>query len=217
MALGNFGGTTQNIIAWAQAMQAHMPPGVQMTISFDTRSLNKLFKKAGDLKRGKNRLITAAMRAGLRITAKAIKQDLPAYSTKRTAARRVATGRYRSVAGASKMKEAKKAIGALSRVSKGGRGPVRPGEVEGKVGSNVGMKKRTSADRPGGSKGMGRGNLHWYLMGTKPRFTDKTHIYTGKMRRTMVVQRAWGATQSLVLQKMKRHLAAGIKREAAKP
>ena len=214
--LSNLGGSTQNVTAWARAIQAHLPPGVQLTISFDTRSLNKLFKKAGNLKRGKNRLITAAMRAGLRITAKTIKQDLPAYTTKYIAARRRANP-GRSIAGQSKLKEAKQAIGALSRVSKGGRGPVPRGEVEGKVGSNVGMRKRTSASRPGGSKGMGRGNLHWYLMGTKPRFTDKTHIYTGKMRKTMVVSRAWGATQSLVLQKMKRNLAAGIKREAAKP
>ena len=215
MGIGNFGGSTQNVSAWARAVMAHMPPGTTMTISFDTRSLNKLLKKAASLKRNKNRIVTAAMRAGLRVTAKTIKQDLPAYTTKYIAARRRANP-GRSIAGQSKLKEAKRAVGVLSRVSKGGRGPVPKGEVEGKVGSNVGMGKRTSASRPGGSKGIGRGNLHWYLMGTKPRFTDRTGIYTGKMRTTMVVSRAWGATKGLVLAKMKRNLAAGIKREAAK-
>ena len=220
MALGNFGGGTANVSAWAAAVMAHMPPGTTMEISFDSRSLKRLLKKAGNLKRNKNRIVTAAMRAGLRITAKAIKAELPAYSSRATAARRVSTGRYRSIAGSSKMKEAKKAVGALARVSKGGRGPVPRGEPEGKVGSNVGMKKTTSsmrARRPQGNLGIGRGNLHWYLMGTKPRFTDKTRIYTGKMRRTNVISRAWAATNSLVKAKMKRNLKAGIKREAAKP
>ena len=186
---------------------------------WDEKQFSKLLKKAGKLKRNKNRIVTAAMRAGLRITAKEIKANLPAYSTKRTAARRVSTGRYRSIAGSSKMKEAKKAVGSLARVSKGGRGPVPRGEPEGKVGSNVGMKRTTSsmrARRRQGNKGIGRGNLHWYLMGTAPRVTG-TGIYTGKMRRVTVVQRAWAATNSLVMAKMKRNLAAGIKREAAKP
>ena len=146
-----------------------------------------------------------------------IKQDIPAYTTKNVAARRVATGRYRSIRNTSRMREARRAVGVSAKVSKGGRSSVPKGEPGGKVGSNVGMKRRTSADRPrGGRKGMGRGNLHWYLMGTKPRLT-KRGVYTGKMRRTMVISRAWGATKSMVLAQMKRNIAAGIKREAAKP
>lgn len=212
-----FGSGTSNASAWVAAMLAHAPPGMQMTINFDTRSLDKLFKKVGELKRNKNRVVTAAMRAGMRITAKVVKQDIPAYTTNAVARRRIANP-MAGIRGQSTMKEAKRAIGSLARVSKGGRGPVPRGEPEAKVGSNVGMKKRTSKDRPRrGSVGIGRGNLHWYLAGTKPRFTDTTGVYTGKMRRTMVVQKAWGATRGLVLEKMKRNLAAGIKREAAKP
>lgn len=211
-----FGSGTSNASAWAAAMMAHMPPGTQMTISFEPASLKRLLKKVGKLKRNKNRVVTAAMRAGLRITAKQIKKDLPAYTT-RSVARRRMNNPGRGIAGKSKLKEAKKAIGVLARVSKGGRGSVQRGEPEAKTGSNVGMLKRTSADRGrSGSVGMGRGNLHWYLMGTEPRIT-RTGVYTGKMRRTMVVSRAWAATKSLVIAKMKRNLAAGIKREAAKP
>lgn len=211
-----FGSGTANASAWAAAILRQMPPGTQMTISFDTSSLNKLFKKAGELKRNKNRVITAAMRAGMRVTSAVIKQDIPAYTTKAVARMRISNP-LAGIRGKSKMKEAKRAIGVLARISKGGRGPVPKGEPEAKVGSNVGMRKRTSADRPRtGRKGIGRGNLHWYLAGTKPRITT-TGVYTGQMRKTMVVQKAWGATKSRVLEKMRRNLQAGIKREAAKP
>ena len=211
-----FGSGIANATAWAIATQTHMPPGTVLTIAFDTSSLKRLLKKAAQLQRNKNRVITASMRAGMRVVAKQIKKDLPAYTTRVIARRRMASP-GRAIAGQSKLKEAKKAIGTLARISKGGRGPVPAREPEAKVGSNVGLPKRTSADRPrGGRKGMGRGNLHWYLMGTAPRMTQGG-VYTGKMRRTMVVSRAWAVTRGLALAKMKRNLAAGIQREAARP
>lgn len=169
--------------------------------NWDENAFKELYKKLNRLKKGHNRIVAAAMKAGLRITAAEIKKEIPSYKPNRGAG--------------SKLKEAKKAVGLTARLSKGGKSPVPKGQMAGKVGSNVGMKKRTSADRPGGSKGIGRGNLHWYLAGTALRYHKSGHG-TGLMRRTGIVQRAWGATQSLVLEKMKRNLAAGIMREAAK-
>ena len=192
------GGTAARTAARTPTVTVSAPTVVA---NWDENAFKKLYKKLNRLKKGHNRLVATAMKAGLRITARAIKTEIPAYKPSRGAG--------------SKLKEAKKAVGLTARLSKGGRSPVPKGQMAGKVGSNVGMKKRTSADRPGGSKGIGRGNLHWYLVGTAPRYHKSGH-YTGLMRRTGIVQRAWGATQSLVMEKMKRNLAAGIMREAAK-
>jgi len=211
-----FGTGTSNAAAWVKAVQAYSPPGTSVQISWDIRSLKRLLKKVAKLKRRKNRIVSSALKSGLRIVAKAIKQEIPAYTPKALATRR-RNNPGRSIARISKMKEAKRAVGVRSGVSKGMRNPVPKGEIFGKVGSNVGMKKRTSRDRPsGGRVGIGRGNLHWYLIGTQPRFTT-TGVYTGRMRHPIVISRAWAATRSLALAQLKRNLAAGIQREVNKP
>ena len=139
----------------------------------------------------KNRVLVPAVRAGAAAVAKDIRKGIPAYAPRRRSqsVHRTPSGRRRS-----RLWEAKAAVGVRAGVQKRSDGDVPVGSIFGKAGSNVGKPKMTSYQRKQYRKGfkgvgIGRGNLHWYLAGTKRRYT-RTGVYTGSMRRPSVVNRA---------------------------
>ena len=165
----------------------------QSGISFQWDKL-KLEATLGQLEKfgkKKNRVLVPAVRAGATVVARDIKKGIPSYSPHRRSqsVHKTPSGRRRS-----RLWEAKAAVGTRAGVQKRSDGDVPVGSIFGKAGSNVGKPKMTSHQRKQyrrGFKGVGigRGNLHWYLTGTKRRYT-RTGVYTGFMRNTGVINRA---------------------------
>jgi len=168
-------------------------------------------KKLEKFEKSRNRVLIPAVKAGVTVYARQIRKDMPAYMPRRrprAQTETTASGRRRS-----RLWEAKKAVGASSRLVRNG---MNKGGVHGKAGSGVGKPKRNSGSRPyprpgRKGRGIGLGNLHWYLIGTKPRHTS-TGIYTGRMRRPKVVQRATSMVQSQSEAAVRKRIKVGMKR-----
>jgi|GEM_PF-2365586 len=163
-----------------------------------------------------NKLERLAVVAALRVTAKAIKSEVP-----------------------SAWKEGRKAIG-WSFVR--GKGKL-VGTTFAKAGVGAGIKKKTRDKREttkksrSGRKGVGIGvaNLHWFVLGTRERETGSKRVgahrrgvvnkrvatgkkvqKTGRLQPNPIVQRGANKSRSAALQAMADNFEAGIEREAVK-
>lgn len=155
-----------------------------------------LLRKLERLKpRRQNALLRQSVLAGMRIAAKAIKQQVP-----------------------SAWKEGRKAIGAKAQKES------TTGQLFGKVGVSVGMKKskaekiKAKAKARGKKPGVGLAisNFHWFVAGTEKRYQTTTGRYTGKMRKTPIVRDGWNKSKSAVRTAMIANLRKGLEKEAAK-
>lgn len=176
----------------------------------------QLIRKMDQLKtRVQKKLARQSVLAAARVVAKAIKKEIP-----------------------SAWKEGRKSIGSSAKDDK------TTGVVMGKAGVGVGMKKGKRAKinaklKPRGKRkgvGLGVNNFHWFLMGTDDRHTGtkkgtktingvktvtqkatgNAKKFTGRMKKTPIVQRAWASSKGAAKKTMIANLRAGIEREAAK-
>jgi hypothetical protein len=186
-------------------------------MSAEVLGVKQLQKKMQGLRQStKNKLERSAVSAGLRVTAKAIKSEVP-----------------------STWKEGRKAIGySFAR----GRGKWT-GATFAKAGVGAGIRKKArdkrdqnKADRSG-RKGVGIGvsNFHWFILGTAERETGSKRVgahrrgvvnkrvatggkvqKTGRMKPNPIVQRGAQKGRAASLKAMADNFKAGIEREAAK-
>lgn len=186
-------------------------------MSAEVLGVKKLQKKLHGLRQStKNKLERSAVSAGLRVTAKAIKSEVP-----------------------STWKEGRKAIGySFSR----GKGKWM-GSTFAKAGVGAGIRKKTrdkrnqsKSDRSGRKGvGIGVGNFHWFILGTAERETGSKRVgahrrgvaskrvatggkvqKTGRMKPNPIVQRGAKKGQAASLKAMADNFKAGIERESAK-
>jgi hypothetical protein len=174
------------------------------------RELNRKLKQLSE--KVQKKLVRAAMVASLRVTAKAIKSEVP-----------------------STWKEGRKAIGYSFKRGK------TPGVTFAKAGVGAGMKKAKRAKakqkpRIGHSGvGIGVGNLHWFILGTAERFTGSKRVgarrkgvvnrrvstgnavrRTGKLQPNAIVKRGDMKSKGAAKAALITNLKAGIEREAKK-
>lgn len=131
-----------------------------------------------------DKVAPAGLKGYLRVVTKAVKSEIP-----------------------SNMKDARKAIGW--RFKKKDR---RTGKVLAKVGTGVGITSKSDrrlllkglkADRKGrGGVGISVQNIHWYIVGTKQRFT-RSGADRGVMPANPVVKKGFAKSRSAALMKFK--------------
>jgi len=165
------------------------------------------------------KIIKKAMKSGAKIVAMAIKRELP-----------------------NSWKGAKRTIGFSS--TRIGRGKFK-GVSFAKAGAGVGMKKKRRMAAAAKSKLKGRGNrkgvgigvsnIMWFMKGTDPRYTGTKRVgahrrgvknrrvdtggikrYTGRLKKSGIVQRAYRASKGPAKSVIAGELIAGIMREAKK-
>jgi len=186
---------------------------MRVVYEFDKVRLKKLMKRVEALGKKKNKVLKPAVKAGVVRLAKEIRKRIPAYPPNRKSkAYVIKKGERRR----SRLWEAKKAVGSSAKVSKSAK---NRGGIEGKAGSGVGKPRARSVDRPRqprdfGRKGvgMGAGNLHWYLAGTRPRRT-RTGVFTGRMRKPRLVQRVEAQYGQLAQLIVEQKIRSGLKKE----
>lgn len=169
--------------------------------------------------RVQKKLVRNALTAGMRIVAKAIKREVP-----------------------SKWKAGRRAVGQSVKVDKYDK----PGQLTGKAGVGVGMKRTklqklnaaAKARGRGHKKGVGLGvaNFHWFVAGTEDRYTGTkkwiTRVnrvktvtlkrtgnatrFTGRMKKTPIVKRGYKASKSEAAKVIKANFLSGVEREVAK-
>ncbi len=178
---------------------------------FDQARLKKTLDRVAKLGKKKNKVLKPAVKAGMTRLSREIRKGIPAYQPNRRSQsdHRTDSGRRRS-----RLWEAKAAVGSTAKVAV--KGPHKGG-IEGKAGASVGKPKTTSAQRKkkrAGFKGrgIGLGNLHWYLAGTKKRYT-RTGIYTGRMRKPRLVQRVKAQYGPLATMIIDQKITTGLKKE----
>ncbi len=179
----------------------------------------ELLKKMDNLSKAvRNKIGKKAVTAGVKIMAKAIKKEIP-----------------------SNQKSARKAIGYSFKRPGSGR---YKNIIFAKAGAGAGMKKEKRRkieaqrrfNRKSKKKGVGIGvsNVHWLLAGTDKRYTGtkrggahkagnkrrvdtgKKKKYTGRVKRSGIVQRAERTAKSAVAAVIKGQVMVGIDRELAK-
>lgn len=177
---------------------------------FDQARLKKTIKRLDGLGKKKNKILRPAVKAGMTRLSREIRKGIPAYSPSRNskAYEKNDKGRRKS-----RLWEAKAFVGSSARVAKRG---INKGGIEGKAGSGVGKKRARSQDRAKTrrgrkGRGIGAGNLHWYLAGTKPRYT-RTGVYTGQMRKPRLVQRVAAQYGMLAVMAIDQRVTIGLKR-----
>lgn len=146
-----------------------MAPRIKIQFVFNATQLRSIMLKIDQFKGPKlRRIVKSGLRKEAQEAVKILKREIPA-----------------------KFKQARKGIG----YSFGRKGQRFTANSTVKVGPKSGKKVsytealgaiRRAERKASGKKGVGIGgeNLHWPILGTKPRFT-KTGHYTGRMRSTM--------------------------------
>ena len=187
-----------------------------MTISVDTKALDKQFDTLS--KTVQNKIGKKAIMAGIKATAKAIKREVP-----------------------SNLKGIRKAIGYSFKKPRSGK---LRNVIFAKAGAGAGMKKQKRAKlnaadankkRKRGGVGISVANAHWFLMGTENRFTGSKRIgahkrgaknkrkltggkvrFTGRMKRSGIVQKAEASSRSAVAAIIRGTFLAEISKQLAK-
>lgn len=182
-----------------------------MSFTVDDKKLMRALKELP--KRVENRTVKRAIVAGAKITANAIKRQLP-----------------------QRWKDGKKAIGYSYKKPRSG---MYKGITFAKAGANVGMTKkkrekrqlkRLGSTRSRKGVGISEANIHWFLAGTAERMTGRktrrrkgaavsfrdtggTKRRTGKMKKSMIVQKAYAQSHSAALAVIKGTLAKELFQE----
>jgi hypothetical protein len=182
-------------------------------MSFEIENDKELMRKLDGLeKKIANKIAKKAVLTGVKMIAKAIKREIP-----------------------STQKSARKAIGYRAIRATKGKGK---GFLYAKAGGAVGftkskMAKQGQKTRKSGRKGVGisASNIHWILNGTKDRWTGTKRIrrkgkevgrvdtggkkkFTGRMKKSGIVKRAWSNVQGAVKAVIAGQIAIGIRDSA---
>ncbi len=112
-------------------------------------------------------------------------------------------------------RQARKTIGKRFAKEKGG---ALKGQFVAKAGFAVGKKKKPPTGGKSRGVGVGVANIHWFVLGTDPRRTTKTHHYTGRIRNVFdgVTRIAFAGSAQAMVRAARKKIAEVIKREAMK-
>ena len=112
-------------------------------------------------------------------------------------------------------RQARKTVGKRFAKAKGG---AQKGQFVAKAGFAVGKKKRPPTKTTSRGVGVGVANIHWFVLGTDPRYTKKGHHHTGQIRNVFdgVTRIAFAGSAKASVYAARVKIASVVKREAMK-